>query len=84
MGHARGISDGRVLRATVSGALDPGLNPCRVKPVALNLILTAYLFDAQHYGGSVGNKPASLLVPLVKALRGIPPSEKGRQMAGNS
>ena len=34
--------------------------------------------------GTVKNKPASLLVPLGKALSRIPPSWCGRQMAGNS
>ena len=37
------------------------------------------------YNTGVKNKPASLLVvPLGKALGGIPPSWCGRQMAGNS
>ena len=49
------------------------------------LVFTASLLDAQHLRDSVENKPASLLVvPLGKALSGIPPSWCGRQMDGNS
>ena len=49
------------------------------------LVFTASLLDIQHLKDSVKNKPASLVVvPLGKALNGIPPSQCGRQMAGNS
>ena len=41
-------SDGRVVRASASGALDVGLIPSRVKPVTVKLVFTASLFDAQH------------------------------------
>ena len=41
--------------------------------MTLRLIFTASLLDAQHQRDSVENKPASLLVPLGKALSGIPP-----------
>ena len=42
--------------------------------MTLNLVFTASLLDAQHLRDSVENKPASLLVvPLRKALSGIPP-----------
>ena len=62
-------------------AVDSGLISSRVKPMTLKLVFTASLLDAQD---SVENKPASLLVvPLGKALSGIPPSWCGRQMADN-
>ena len=61
-------------RASALAAADLGLIPSRVKPMTLKLILTAFLLDAQHERNSVGIKPASLLVvPLGKALIGIPP-----------
>ena len=51
----------------------------------LKLVFTASLLDVQHLRDSVESKPASLLVvPLGKALDGIPPFWCGRQMAGNS
>ena len=53
--------------------------------MTLKLVFTASLLDAQHLRDSVKNKPASLfVVPLGKALSGIPPFWCGRQMAGNS
>ena len=53
--------------------------------MTIKLVFTASLLDVQHYTKSVENKPASLLVvPLGKALSGIPPSWCGRQMDGNS
>ena len=70
--------------ASVSWALNSGLIPSRVKPMTLKLVSTASLLDAQHQRDSVENKPASLLVPLGKALSEIFPSWCGRQMAGNS
>ena len=72
-------------RASVSSAVDSGLIPSRVKPMTLTLVFTTSLLDAQHQRDSVENKPASLLVvPLGRALSGIPPSWCGRQMAGHS
>ena len=71
-------SDGRMVRASVSGAVDSGLVPSRLKPMALKLILTAFLLDVQHFRDNVENKPASLLVPLGKALSGVSPSWCGR------
>ena len=41
-------SDGRVIRASASGAVDSGLSPRRVKPIALKLVFTASLLDTQH------------------------------------
>ena len=80
----RNSSDGRVVRASASGAVDLGLIPSRVKPMTLKLVFTAFSLDAQHLSDSVTNKPASLLVvPLGKAVSGIPPSWCDRQMAGN-
>ena len=74
-------SDGRVVRASASGAVDSGLILSRIKPMTLKLVSTASLLDAQYLRDSVENKPASLLVvPLRKVLRGIPPSWCGRQM----
>ena len=53
--------------------------------MTLKLAFTVSLLDAQHSRDSVENKPASLLVvPLGKALSGIPPFWCGRQMADNS
>ena len=79
-------SDGRlVLRTSVSGAVDLGLIPSRVKPMTVKLLFTASLLVAQHQWDSLENKPASLLVvPLGKALSRIPLSWCGKQMAGNS
>ena len=53
--------------------------------MTLKLAFTASLLNAQHGRDSVENKPASLLVvPLGRALNGIPPSWCSRQMADNS
>ena len=53
--------------------------------MTLKLVFTASLLDDQHQWNSVEDKPGSVLVvPLGKALSGIPPSWCGRQMAGNS
>ena len=67
-------SDGRVVTASASGAVDLGLIPSCVKLMTLKLLFTASLLDAQHYGYTAENKPESLLVPLEKALIGVPPS----------
>ena len=40
--------DGRVVRASASGAVDLGLIPSRVKPMTLILVFTAFLLGAQH------------------------------------
>ena len=39
-------SDGRVARATASGAVDLGLIPSQVKPMTLNLVLPVILLNA--------------------------------------
>ena len=41
-------SDGRVAKASASGAVDSGLISSRVKPMPLNLVFTVSLLDAQH------------------------------------
>ena len=41
-------SDGRVVRASASGAVDLGLIPSRIKPMTLKLVFTAFLLGAQH------------------------------------
>ena len=41
-------SDGRVVRASASEAVDLGLIPSRVEPMTLKLVFTASLLDAQH------------------------------------
>ena len=41
-------SDGRVVRAFASGAVDLSLIPSRVKPITLILVFSASLLDAQH------------------------------------
>ena len=72
-----------MVRAPASVAVDLGLIPSQVKPMTLKLVFTAPLLNAQHEKDSVENKPASLLVvPLGKALGGIPPSWCGRHRAG--
>ena len=67
-------SDGEVVRASASGAIDLGLIPSQVKPMTLKMVFTASLLDAQHERDCVENKTTSLLVaPLGKALSGTPP-----------
>ena len=62
-----------MVRAIAFGAVKLGLISNRVKPIALKLLFTASLLDAQHQRDNVGNKPASLLVvPLGKARKGFP------------
>ena len=62
-------SDGRVVRASASGAVNSSLIPSRVKPMTLMklLVFTASMLDAQYQKDSVTveNKPASLLVVLL-------------------
>ena len=41
-------SDGQVIRASASGAVDLGLISSRVKPMTITLVFTAFLLDAQH------------------------------------
>ena len=41
-------SDGRVVKASASGAVDLGLISSRVKPMTLKLVFTASLLDAHH------------------------------------
>ena len=41
-------SDGRVVRASASGAVDSGLIPSPVKPMILKLVITAFLLDVQQ------------------------------------
>ena len=41
-------SDGRVVRASVCGAVGSGLITSRVKPITLKLVVTASLLDAEH------------------------------------
>ena len=61
----------RVHRASASRAVHSGSIRSLVKPMTFELVFTASVFDAQHESDSVKNVPARLLVPLVKALRGI-------------
>ena len=64
-----------MVRPFTSRAVDLGLIPSRVKLMTLILVFTAFLLDAQHQRDSMKIKPVSLLVvPLGKALSGIPPS----------
>ena len=68
--------------AVDSGKPDSGLILSRIKSMTLKLVFTASLLDAQHERDSVENEPTCLLVvPLRKALSGIPPSWSDRQMA---
>ena len=49
--------------------------------MTLKLVFTPSLLDVQHKSAIVENKPARfLVVPLGKALSGIPPSLSGRQV----
>ena len=80
-------SDGRVVRASASGAIDLGLISSRVKPMTLKLVFTAaFLLEAQHLKGQCGEQAGkfTLVVPLEKSLSGISPSWYGRQVAGTS
>ena len=52
--------------------------------MAVKLVFTASLLDAQHQRDSVENKPASLRMQLEKAVDGVPPSWCGREEIGNS
>ena len=55
------------------GAVDLDLISSRLRSVALKLVFTASLLDAQHYGDSVENKPVSLpVVSLKRHLAGFP------------
>ena len=61
-------SDDRVVRASVSVAVDLSLIPGRVKPMTLKLVFIASLLDAQYKKGGVKKNPASShVVPLVRA-----------------
>ena len=56
-------------REPVTGAVNQGSIPNRIKPTTESFVFTAFLLDAQYQRGSVKNKPASsLVVPLGKAL----------------
>ena len=52
------LANVRMNEASVSGAVDLGWVPSRVKPITLKLAFTGTLPDAQHYRDSVGNKPS--------------------------
>ena len=61
--------------ASASGLVDLGFDSESGQTNDFKLVFTASLLDVQHLRDSVENKPASLLVvPLGKALNGIPPS----------
>ena len=63
-----------MVRAFAYGAVDSGFIQSPVKPLTLRLVFTTYLFDAQYERDGEENKLASLrVVPLGKALSGIPP-----------
>ena len=67
------------VRASVSKAI----NSADFESVQTNhfqIGIHSFLLDAQHYGDNVENKTTSLLVPLKKALSGIPLSQQGRQI----
>ena len=48
--------DGRAVRASASGPVDFGLIPSRVKSMALKLLVTASLLDAQHLNEQCGEQ----------------------------
>ena len=43
-------SDGRVVRASASVAVDLDLLSSRIKPITLKSVFTVSLIDAQHWG----------------------------------
>ena len=67
-------SDGRVVKAFASGAVDLGLIPSRVITMTLKLLFTASLLDAQHLrDDSVKNKPQAYLLRCWEGhLAGLP------------
>ena len=70
------MSTVNVVRAAASGAANSGLVPSRVKPITLNWY--------SQLPCRVENKPASLLVlPLEKALSGIPSSWCGNRQTNS-
>ena len=58
--------------ASASGDVDLGLIPELGQTNHFKIGIHSFLFDAQHSRDSVENKPASLLVPMRKALTGFP------------
>ena len=57
------------------GAVDTGLITSRVKPMALKLVFTASLLDAQHQKGQCEEQAGKFTCCVVgKALSGITPS----------
>ena len=55
------------------GAVDSGAVHSDFIPIRVKLLFTASLLDAQHQKDSVENKPASLLVVMLrKTINGIP------------
>ena len=81
-------SDGRMVRASASEAVDWGLILVRVKPMTVKLISTASVLTisskAKRQCGEQADKSRLLVVPLGKALSKISPSRFGKQVAGNS
>ena len=49
-------SDGRVVRASASGAVDSGLIPSRVKPMTLELVYTAFPASRSALKGQCGEQ----------------------------
>ena len=68
----RGLSLGRQARSWISRL---------VKPVALNLVFTAFCLTFGIKGTS--GEQALLVVSFRNALHGIPPFKSGRQVASN-
>ena len=63
-------------KSAASGAVDLGLIPSRVKQMTFEIGI--YRFSAWRSAVQWENKPASLLVPLGRALSEIPPPWCGR------
>ena len=79
------LNSSGVVNASASSAVDSALILSRVTPMPVKSIFTPSMLYPQHYGDSLENKPASLLVVrMEKVLSGILPSGSGRQVAGKS
>ena len=61
-------SDGRVVRAHASGAVDLGLIPSRVKPTRLKLVFTASWLDTRHLMGQRREHGSQVLQSTVRLL----------------
>ena len=59
-------SDGRVVSARASKAVDSGWIPSRVKPMTFKLIFPSFLLDAQHIKEQCGEQPGKFTCTVEK------------------